>query len=211
MLTAAQLLKLAPNLMLHEASTYAALLSSAMERFGIDTPKRIAFFLAQVVHESGGLTQFRENLNYSAAGLLRAWPNRFKGLIDAQHYERQPAKIANYVYANRMGNGNEQSGDGWKFRGAGWPQITGRTNQKECGIALGVTGDIGDWLATPNGSALASAWFWWSRGLNRYADMDNVDAVADIYNIGHRTEKIGDSIGYDKRLALTNIGLKALA
>lgn len=211
MITAAQLLKLAPNLSLHDASAYASFLSAAMERFSIDTPKRVAHFLAQIVHESGGLSRFREDLNYSANQLMKVWPSRFTGIVDAQFYERQPAKIANFVYANRMGNGNEASGDGWRFRGAGWIQITGRSNQKEAGIALACTGDIGDWLSTPNGAALSAAWFWWSRGLNRYADMDNVDAISDVINIGHRTDKLGDSMGYDKRLALTNLALKAVA
>ena len=207
MSTVDQLLKLAPNIV-HNADAYVAAINTAMARFSIDTPQRVAHLMAQLMHESGQLQNFRENLNYSAAGLMRCWPNRFKNVVDATHYEHQPAKIANYVYANRMGNGDEASGDGWAFRGSGWFQVTGRSNQKECGIALDIKGDIGDWLATPTGAAMSAAWFWWSRGCNRWADMNNIDAVSDIIIICRRTEKVGDSIGYDKRLALTNLALK---
>lgn len=209
-LTSTTLLKLAPNVG-QKAASYADLLSAAMDRFGIDTPARAAHFIAQVLHESGTLVDFRENLNYSAAGLLKTWPNRFKNLVDAQFYERQPAKIANFVYANRMGNGDEKSGDGWKYRGSGWLQQTGKELQRQCAAELGVTGDIGDWLATPSGAALSAAWTWWKKGCNRFADAGNVDAISDLINMGHLTQKVGDSIGYDRRLQLTNLALKAFA
>ena len=209
MLTVAQLQAIAPNVGA-AASVYVGPLNAAMSRFGIDTPMRMAHFLAQVIHESEGLSRFRENMNYSAAGLLRTWPSRFKNFVEAQFYERQPAKIANYVYANRMGNGDEKSGDGWKYRGAGWLQLTGKSTQFSAAGELGVVGDIGEWLSSVNGAALSAAWFWWKSGCNRYADMNNVDAVSDIINIGKRTDKIGDSIGYDKRMALTKLALKVL-
>jgi putative chitinase len=206
-ITAKILLQINPNIT--NTSAKAAAINTAMERFGIDTPKRQAHFLGQLLHESGHLENTRENFNYSAAGLLKTWPSRFKNLVDAQFYERQPAKIANFVYANRMGNGNEASGDGWKFRGAGWFQIPGRSLQKECAQGLGISGEIGDYLCTINGAALSAGWYWWSRGCNRYADMNNVDAVSDLINLGHLTAKVGDSIGYTKRLDLTNSFLKA--
>lgn len=209
LITTSQLLTLAPNAGPH-ASSYAASLNAAMERFGIDTPLRAAHFLAQLVHESGDLTQFRENMNYGAAGLMRTWPSRFPSMIDAQCYERQPMKIANYVYANRMGNGDAKSGDGWNCRGAGWFQLTGKTAQAECAAHFGIKSDIGEWLSTPEGAAMSAAFFWWKTGCNRFADMDNVDAVSDIINIGHRTAKQGDSIGYEKRLRLTNLAKKVL-
>lgn len=208
-LTLEKLLKLAPDV--QSGGAVVACLNAAMERFSIDTPMRAAYFLAQVIHESGEFSHYRENLNYSAVGLLRTWPNRFKNQVDAEFYARQPAKIANFVYAGRMGNGDEKSGDGWKYRGAGWLQLTGKNAQRECCQELGCTGDIGDWLSTVNGAALSAAWFWWKSGCNRYADQGNVDAVSDIINIGHRTDRVGDSIGYDKRLALTNLALKVLA
>lgn len=206
MLTVEMLLKLAPNAPKPAACVDA--LNAAMDRFGIDTPKRQAHFLAQLVHESGQLTAVREGFNYSAAGLLKTFPKYFKNLVDAQFYERQPAKIANFVYANRMGNRDEKSGDGYRNRGAGWMQITGADNLRQCGAELGITCDVGDYLATVNGSALSACWFWWKSGCNRFADMGNVDAVSDLINIGHRTDKVGDSIGYDKRLMLTKVALK---
>lgn len=124
----------------------------------------------------------------------------------------QPGKkIANYVYANRMGNGNERSGDGWRYRGAGWIQLTGRDNHQEVARELAVIGDIGDWLSTVTGAALSAAWFWWKSGCNPLADAGNVDAISDLINIGHVTAKQGDSVGYDKRLSLTRHCLKVLS
>ena len=209
-ITKDQLLKIAPNC--QNAAVYAGCLAAAMDRFSIDTPARAAHFLAQVVHESDYLTAFRENFNYSAAGLLKTWPSRFKNLADAQFYDRQPAKIANYVYANRMGNSDEKSGDGWLYRGAGWLQQTGKAMHEECAAYFKIPlNKLTEWLCTPNGAALSAAWVWWKKGCNRYADMGNVDAVSDLINLGHLTQKVGDSIGYNKRLLLTNTALKALA
>lgn len=210
MLTVAQLQTIAPNVG-NAATVYTNTLNNAMQRFGIDTPLRMAHFLAQLVHESDGLTAFRENLNYSANRLLAIWPKRFANIIEAQHYERQPMKLANYVYANRMGNGDATSGDGWKYRGAGWFQLTGKTNHEQMAKELGViNSDIGEWLSTVNGAALSAAWFWWKNGCNRLADMNNCEAVSDIINLGRRTAKEGDSIGFARRKELTDRIIKIL-
>lgn len=209
-ITQDQLLKLAPNAG-PRAGAYAASLNAAMKRFGSDTPLRAAHFLAQLVHESSDLTTFRENMNYGAAGLIRTWPSHFSSMIEAQHYERQPIKIANHVYANRMGNGNEKSNDGWNYRGAGWIQLTGKAAQAECAAYFGVKTDIGEWLSTAEGAAMSAAWFWNKNNCNRFADLNDVDGVSDIINIGHRTAKMGDSIGYDKRMRLTNLALKVIS
>jgi len=99
-------------------------------RFGITTPLRLAHFLAQCGHESGGFRAFSENLNYGAKGLLSIFPKYFKTIEKAKAYERKPEKIANLVYANRMGNGNEASGEGWKYRGRGYIQLTGKENYR---------------------------------------------------------------------------------
>lgn len=206
-LTKEQLIKLAPNVGPH-AGLYVNALTAAMNEFGIDTPLRRSHFLTQLLHESGDLQHFRENMNYSANGLMKTWPSRFKTKADAMFYERQPAKIANFVYANRMGNGDEKSGDGWVYRGAGWIQLTGKTAIKECGQHFRVVGDIPAWLTTPHGAAMSAAWFWWKNRCNALADLNSVDAVSDVINIGHRTAKLGDSIGYEKRLMLTNLALK---
>lgn len=209
-ITPEQLLKIAPAAG-HAAGMYASVINAATDRFLINTPKRMAHFLAQIVHESGQLARVREGLNYSAESLRKTWPSRFRSIEIAQLYARQPEKIANYVYANRMGNGDEKSKDGWRYRGAGWIQITGKNNHREVGAALAVTGDIGDWLSTVNGAALSAAWFWHKSGCNRLADQGDVDAISDVINIGRHTEKEGDAIGYAERLALTKACLQVLS
>ncbi|WUR15718.1 glycoside hydrolase family 19 protein [[Empedobacter] haloabium] len=209
-LTPEQLLKIAPSVGA-SAGVYVNALNAAMSRYCINTPQRAAHFLAQVVHESGELQRVRENLNYSAAGLRATWPSRFPSVAGAQLYARQPQKIANYVYANRMGNGDEKSGDGWRYRGAGWLQLTGRKAHHEVAGALGVIGDVGTWLESVPGAALSAAWYWWKVGCNKLADAGNVDGISDLINLGHRTERVGDSIGYDKRLSLTRHCLAVLS
>ena len=99
-----------------------------MEKFGIDNPLRLSHFLSQCAHESGNFKLVRENLNYSADGLRKIFPKYFPTIEVANKYARQPEKIANRVYANRMGNGDEASGDGWKYKGAGFVQLTGKDN-----------------------------------------------------------------------------------
>ena len=99
-----------------------------MEKFGIDNPLRLSHFLSQCAHESGNFKLVRENLNYSADGLRKIFPKYFPTIEVANKYARQPEKIANRVYANRMGNGDEASGDGWKYKGAGFVQLTGKNN-----------------------------------------------------------------------------------
>jgi putative chitinase len=105
-------------------------LPSVMEMFSINTPLRLAHFLSQVAHESGNFKFLKENLNYGAAGLRATFSKYFKDEATAKQYERKPEKIASRVYANRMGNGDEASGDGWKFRGRGYIQLTGKVNYK---------------------------------------------------------------------------------
>src|SRR5688572_5216436 len=103
-----------------------------LARGGIDTPLRRAHFLAQVAHESGGFKRLVENLNYSADALVRTWPSRFDAAT-AKQYARQPERIANKVYAGRLGNGDETSGDGWRYRGRGYIQLTGQVNYADYG------------------------------------------------------------------------------
>lgn len=218
-ITANQLLAIMPAA---GARAYACLdaLNDAMRRFAINTPKRMAAFLAQLAHESTQLTSVRENLNYSAQALLSQFNNskitRFTP-ADAEKYGRTATHaanqemIANIAYANRMGNGPPASGDGWRTRGAGFIQLTGHDNQQACADFFGIKGDIGEWLATPKGAALSSAWFWSTHGCNELADAGDVDGVSDVINLGRRTPKIGDAIGYADRLALTNRANKVLA
>ncbi len=157
-------------------------------RFGITTPLRLAHFLAQCGHESGGFRATQENLNYSAKGLCGIFRKYFPSVTVAMQYERKPEKIANKVYANRMGNGNEASGDGWKHRGRGYIQLTGKENYKAFDAT--VPEDImanPDLVATKY--ALASAAFFFKKnGLwaicDRGADMATVTAVTKRVNGG---------------------------
>ncbi|MES2352067.1 MAG: glycoside hydrolase family 19 protein [Pseudomonadota bacterium] len=181
----------------------------AMEEFGIMGAEQQARFLANVGHETGGLSVFEENLNYSAERLPKVWPKRFPTLASTQGYARNPVALANKVYANRMGNGDEKSGDGWRYRGAGMLQLTGRDNQAACGRYFGVPLDqVGDWLRTPAGAARSAAWFYTENGLHH---VDTFDHVCDRINLGRDTDRVGDSIGWEDRLAMYQRALKALA
>jgi putative chitinase len=202
MLTLEQALNAVPTAAKLRVASFLPHLISAMAEFGIDTPLRQAAFLAQVFHESGNLNAVEEGLNYSAEALQRTWPSRFDAATAAA-YQRKPEKIANKVYANRMGNRDEASGDGWKHRGAGLIQLTGKDNQFACAMALGIDPTlIADWLKTEEGAARSAGWFWREHGLNKWADAEDIDGVSDVVNIGRKTEKVGDSIGYTDRKAL---------
>jgi putative chitinase len=134
-------------------------------------PKRMAAFLAQVAHESGGFNFTKEGLNYSAQALNRTFKKYFPTVASAQPYARNPQKIANKVYANRMGNGPESSGDGYKFCGRGLIQLTGRNNYTRFATAIGKTLDEAiQYLETPEGAVASAAWFWDVNKLNIYAD-----------------------------------------
>jgi putative chitinase len=157
-------------------------------RFGITTPLRLAHFLAQCGHESGGFRATQENLNYSAKGLCGIFRKYFPSVTVAMQYERKPEKIANRVYASRMGNGNEASGEGWKYRGRGYIQLTGKENYKafDATVPEDITSNP-DLVATKY--ALASAAFFFKKnGLwaicDRGADMGTVTAVTKRVNGG---------------------------
>lgn len=165
---------------------WAAPLTEAMEFFEINTRYRRAMFIAQCAHESGRFAQLEENLNYSADGLLLTWPNRFNE-PEAALYARRPEVIANRVYAKRNGNGDEKSGDGWRYRGRGPLQVTGRTNYAACGCDTGLPlMSEPERLATPVDGAFGSAWFWWKNGCNEVADEGDYTGVSGIINRGDR-------------------------
>jgi putative chitinase len=154
-----------------DADTWLSALDGAMDQFAVSSPPRAAAFLAQIAHESNQCRATVENLNYSAAALMRTWPKRFPSASAAAAFERNPRKIANSVYANRMGNGPTSSGDGWRFRGRGLIQLTGRSNYAAVSAALGVDFIADpDALVRPDFAARSAAWFWKSRGLNELAD-----------------------------------------
>lgn len=183
------------------AGSWCDPLNQAMSRFDIDNPNRAAAFLAQVAHESAELQRLTENLNYSARGLVATFPKAFPTLDQATAYQRAPERIANRVYASRLGNGNEASGDGWKFRGRGLIQITGRTNYRDAGAALGLPLEQEPATLELQGpAALSAAWFWKSHQLNALADDEtNDDDAADFVTI---TKKInGGTAGLTERQA----------
>ena len=210
MITLDQIIRATPSAKLR-AAEFVKPLNAAMAKYDITTPLRQAAFLAQVFHESGNLAYIEENLNYSAKGLMSTWPTRFPTLAIAQVYERKPEKIANKVYANRMGNRGEDSGDGWKFRGAGLIQLTGKDNH----LAYALKADkdvltVGDYLRTTEGACDVSGAFWLTNSLNRIADKGDFDGISDTINIGRKTAKIGDAIGWAHRLEMYNAFKKAL-
>lgn len=154
---------------------------------GIDTPLRAAHFLAQVAHESGTFKFKSENLNYSKESLVKVFPKYFT-TASAEAYHRQPEKIANRVYANRMGNGDEKSGDGWKFKGRGYIQLTGKDNYKQFSqdIKDSKVYDNPDIVADDEYAGLSAIWFWNRNGLNKIADTDNLRDDKTIIKITQR-------------------------
>jgi len=159
-------------------------LNDTFEEFEINTPKRISMFLAQVGHESAGLKARKENLNYSVDGLKRIFPKYFR-TVNAADYARKPEKIANRVYANRMGNGDEASGEGYKYRGRGLIQLTGKSNYQSFAEYMEMTLDqVVDYLETEEGAAMSAGWFWDSRDLNKWADQGDVVTVTKKINGG---------------------------
>lgn len=169
------------------AARFADPLLATMAQYKISTPERACMFIAQVAHESGDFKYVAENLNYSADALLRVFPKYFPSRALAEQYARQPEKIASRVYAGRMGNGPEESGDGWRFRGHGLIQVTGKDNHRQCSVAL-----FGDdrllrepeLLMQPAHAAASAGWFWQSRELNALADADRFEDITRKINGG---------------------------
>jgi putative chitinase len=180
----------------HVPDTVIAQIPNVMQNFGVNTPLRLAHFLAQCGHESGGFRLTQENLNYSAKGLMGIFKKYFPTQALADAYARKPEKIANRVYGNRMGNGAEATGEGFKFRGRGYIQLTGKSNY--AAFDLAVEDDI---LANPDlvssKHALASAaWFWKKNGLNLIADTGSSAEV--VTKITKRVN--GGTIGLPDRI-----------
>jgi putative chitinase len=215
-------------------------MTAAMVECGIVTKLDACAFLAQIGHETNGLKVLSENLNYSADGLANTWPNRYAEVVNGQYVKvpaptpagrptvgtpvmrykpnalalklnRNPQAIANNVYANRLGNGDEASGDGWNHRGMGPIQLTGKDNQATMGKKLGV--DLvanPELLMQPVIGSRASAHFWLDNGVSAFANKGDFDGVSDKVNLGRKTEKIGDAIGYADRLSRFNANRKLL-
>jgi len=169
-------------------------LKETFEKYGIDTAKRQAAFIGQCMHESGGFKLLEENLNYSAKALMATWPSRFPTEEMANQYARNPEKIANKVYGGRMGNGTEETGEGWKYRGRGIKQLTGKENYDRCGSGLCVdlVGNP-DLLLEPKYAALSAGWFWNKHNLNDLADKADIETMTKRIN--------GGLLGLDARKA----------
>lgn len=166
---------------------YARELDEAATRYAITTPLRAAHWLGQLAHESGEFKDTRENLNYSAEGLMRTWPTRFPTKAIADQYARDPLKIANFVYAGRMGNGPATSGDGARFIGRGFIQITGRENYQEASRTIYEDDRLiyhPELAEQAEAAALTAGWFWMRRGLNALADSDDIVAITKKINGG---------------------------
>lgn len=189
---------------LHIGAEWVDPLNETFERFGILSNNQQASFIGQCGHECGHFRILEENLNYKAATLMRLWPKRFPTLEVANQYAGNPKKIANMVYANRMGNRDESSGDGYRFRGRGCIQLTGHANYFHAGQALGVDFVMQpDLVATPKYAALTAGWFWSTHKLNQPAESKNLLMVTKLIN--------GGTIGLEDRRELTEQALTALA
>lgn len=167
-----------------QARVFAEPLTAGFARFQINTPSRMAAFIAQCGHESAGFTRLEEDLYYRTPERIRAiWPTRVLSLADAQALCRNPKALANRVYANRLGNGDEASGDGWRFIGRGCIQLTGRLQYKMAGDALGRPYEIApQMVALPAEAALTACWYWFDRGLNKMADNGHFDDITRAVN-----------------------------
>jgi putative chitinase len=174
--------------------------NETFDRWGIKTPRQQAAFLGQCGHECGNFTKLEEGLSYAADRLMKIWPKRFPTMEVANKYARNPKALANYVYANRMGNRDEASGDGYRFRGSGWLQLTGHDNffhaGKACGFDYVMNPDL---VRTPKHAAMTAGWFWSTHDCNRLAEIGDNLALTKKIN--------GGTIGLNDRIHHTNLAL----
>lgn len=153
--------------------------------YEINTPERVAAWLAQCAHESGNFRFLKENLNYRAESLLKTFSKYFKTLEEAKQYERQPEKIANRVYANRMGNGDESTGDGFRYLGRGLIQLTGKNNYTFFAASIDTPLEqIPEYLQTFEGAVQSACWFWEQNNLNQWADKKDILTLTKRINGG---------------------------
>ena len=196
-------LALALEIPFDRASAWAASLNTTFSQFDINNVYRQAGFLSQVAHESAKFTRLEENLNYSAEGLLKTFPRHFDE-DSAAEYAHKPEEIASCIYADRMGNGDEASKDGYTYRGRGLIQITGKASYKECSDSLGVDFLLSpDLLAQQRYACLSAGWFWASRNLNVWADAQDIESMTQRIN--------GGLIGLEERQALYTQVYKVLS
>ena len=190
-LTASQLKQMVPGIT--HVDHWIEAFDQLLPDYEINTPKRVAAFIAQCAHESGGFRFLKENLNYKAESLMKTFPKYFSDRDTANAYAKQPAKIANRVYANRMGNGDEASGDGYKYCGRGLIQLTGKSNYSWFAASLEISPEEASaYLETFEGAAQSACWFWESNNLNVEADAGDIKKMTKKINGGY--------IGLDDRI-----------
>jgi len=188
---------------LHIGSEWVDALNDTFQRFNILTPIQQASFIGQCGHECGNFKVLEENLNYRAETLMKLWKSRFPTIEIANEYARNPKKIANKVYASRMGNRDESSGDGYRFRGRGCIQLTGHANYFHAGKACDVDFVMQpDLVATPKYAAMTAGWFWNTHKLNQYADIRDFTMMTKKIN--------GGTIGLNDRIKHINHALEVL-
>jgi putative chitinase len=202
MITISQFKKMFPNA--KDAGSLIDAMVDIFPKYDITTSKRVAGFVAQTGHESGGFRALSENLNYSAKSLDAVFGKYFKRAgVDSNAYARQPEKIANRVYASRMDNGDEASGDGFMFRGGGILQLTGRTNYTKFGASVGITAEQAvDYVRTSKGAIESACWYWKTNNLNKYCDEGDIKMLTKRINGGY--------IGLEDRIHHWEMLLEAL-
>jgi putative chitinase len=199
----AQQLANAANIDLEHAEHLIDGINSAIQQADLSTPERLAAFIAQCAHESGGFKFLEENLNYKAESLCKVWPSHFNSEI-ANEYAHNPEKIASRAYANRMGNGDEESKDGWMYRGRGFLQTTGKKGYEELSDATQIDFVSNpDAVATPEGACVSAAVYWEKHRLNRFVDSNEFVGLTKAIN--------GGTIGLDDRMARYNHALSVLS
>lgn len=197
MVTAEHLRKLKIN------PALADVFNETFARWSINTPTQQAAFIGQCGHESGNFTKLEEGLSYSAERLPKIWPKRFPTIESAQPYARNGKALANKVYASRMGNRDEQSGDGYRFRGSGWLQLTGHDNFYHAGKACGVDFVMQpDLVRTPKYAAMTAGWFWATHKCNELAEAKDWKKLTKVIN--------GGDIGLADRIHHTEQALAVL-
>lgn len=204
MITLSILKAIAPKTRDNILSSFVEPLNDVCVHYDIsETNQRLACFLAQLSHESGGFSVTKENLNYKAERLMKVWPKRFPDLTTASKYAGRPELLANFVYANRMGNGPVSSGDGYKFCGRGLIQLTGKTNYAKFAEALNISvNECVAYMETPAGACSSAGWFWDNNQLNNYCDSGDFVGL---------TKRINGGInGLEDRLHHYEIALAAL-
>lgn len=178
-------------------------IEAAIQTAELDSPARLSAFLAQTGHESDSFRFLEENLNYKPETLCRVWPSHFNE-ENCHEFAGNPEAIANFAYAGRMGNGDAETGDGWRYRGRGFLQLTGKTNYEHASNDLGFDFvSEPDAVATPEGAALTAAWFWKKHNLNYYVDNNDFTQMTKIIN--------GGTIGLEDRVARFNHAMSVLA